>query len=223
MSIRKSPIGRPLFLTLLLCGACGAPPSEPEAVRPETATTSNPQLQVARGGDLVRFAGCSDCHTPMKFDPELGSPVPDLSRAFSGHPQGAPDPSGSPGEGDQAVIGSTFTSFRLPFGVVYAANLTPDEDTGLGKWTREEFIRSMRNGHRRGDGRAILPPMPWQNLSQQSDEDLEAVYAYLRSLPAIRNRVPEPQVPAEVIAGIAASYEKAGQRAESAARKDPAL
>ena len=100
---------------------------------------------------------------------------------------------------DMAVIGPTFTSFKLPFGIVHPANLTPDRDTGLGGWTEAMFLRAVRTGrHMGGNGRPILPPMPWMNLAQQSDDDLRAVFAYLRSIPAIRNDVPAPQVPDQV-------------------------
>jgi hypothetical protein len=152
------------------------------------------------------MGSCNDCHTPMKLDPKLGMPVPDMTRMLSGHPVGAPEPAGQPGVGDQAVISATFTSFRLPFGTVYAANLTPDKETGLGTWTAQEFIQTMRTGHERGTGRALLPPMPWQNLRMQSDADLEAIFAYLQSIPAIDNRVKPAAVPPQVVASIEQSY-----------------
>ncbi|HVZ73022.1 MAG TPA: diheme cytochrome c-553 [Polyangia bacterium] len=165
--------------------------------------------QVERGRFLVTIGGCNDCHTPMKFDPEIGMPVPDLSRALSGHPEGAPDPASALGGHDMAAIGPTFTSFRAPFGVVYSANLTPDAATGLGAWTEDMFIRALRTGrHMGGAGRPIVPPMPWPTLARQSDNDLAAIFAYLRSVPAIRNDVPAPKVPDAALAAIAAGYEK---------------
>lgn len=169
--------------------------------------------RVARGQMLVGIGGCNDCHTPMKFDPELGMPVHDSTRLLSGHPQGGPDPASALAGHDNGVIGPTFTSFRLPFGVVYAANLTPDADTGLGAWTEDMFIRAVRTGrHMGGNGRPILPPMPWTNLAPQSDDDLKAIFAYLRALPAIRNDVPPPQVPDAALTAIAGAYEKAQAR-----------
>ena len=128
---------------------------------------------------------------------------------LSGHPEGAPDPVSAAAGHDQAVIGPTFTSFKAPFGIVYTANLTPEPDTGLGNWTEEMFVRAVRTGrHMGGNGRPILPPMPWPNVGMQSDDDLKAIFAYLRSIPAIRNDVPAPKVPDEVMDGIAASYDK---------------
>jgi len=188
-------------LTLALnLGACARQPA------PAADATAD---RVARGRQLVSIGGCNDCHTPMKFDAELGMPVPDMTRMLSGHPEGAPDPASALGGHDIAVIGPTFTSFRLPFGVVYPANLTPDKDTGLGGWTEAMFLRAMRTGrHMGGNGRPILPPMPWMTLAQQSDADLKAIFAYLQSLPATRNDVPAPKVPDGAMNAIAASYDK---------------
>src|SRR5512139_39589 len=151
---------------------------------------------VARGKEIASVGGCDHCHTPMRFDPAIGMPVPDAARKLSGHPEGEGDPEAAPGKQDQAVIGSTFTSFRAPFGVVYAANLTPDE-TGLGGWTEAEFIATMRSGHHKGTGRILLPPMPWQNIASLSDDDLRALFSYLRGLAPVKNAVPQPKVTPE--------------------------
>jgi hypothetical protein len=79
-------------------------------------------------------------------------------------------------------------------------NLTPDENTGLGIWTEEMFVRAMRTGRHMGASRPILPPMPWQSLAGLEDADLQAIYAYLRSLPPIKNRVPEAVIAEAVVA-----------------------
>ena len=73
-------------------------------------------------------------------------------------------------------------------------NLTPDRNTGLGIWTEEMFVKAMRTGRHMGQSRPILPPMPWQSVGQMTDQDLRALFAYLRSIPAIKNRAPEPQI-----------------------------
>jgi hypothetical protein len=198
------------MMALALGGACGTH----RAPAPHAATQAE---LVARGRQLVSIGGCNDCHTPMKFDPEVGMPVPDMARMLSGHPEGAPDPASAIGGHDLAVIGPTFTAFRLPFGVVYTANLTPDAATGLGAWTEDMFVRAVRTGrHMGGSGRPILPPMPWPTLAQQSDADLAAIFAYLHSIPAIRNDVPAPKVPDQVMDGIAASYGKLMAKARAA-------
>jgi hypothetical protein len=163
---------------------------------------------IKRGLVLVQAGSCNDCHTPMAFDAKLGMPVPQMDRMLSGHPTAAPDPATTLAKDDQAAIGPTFTSFALPFGVAYAANLTPDQDTGIGAWTREMFIAAMRNGRHQGNrnGRPILPPMPWANLAQLSDDDLGAIYAYLRSIPPVVNRVPEPKVAQSVYQELSKQY-----------------
>lgn len=188
------------FAAVLFAAAagCATAPSKP---------ASSDTAQVSRGRDLVSVGGCNHCHTPMVFDPAAGMPVPDAARRLSGHPSDAPEPEATPGKQDQAVIGATFTSFRAPFGVVFAANLTPDVETGLGSWTEADFIATMRTGHHKGTGRVMLPPMPWQNLNALSDDDLRAVFSYLRSLPPLHNRVPAPKVSDEAIAAIARGYE----------------
>jgi hypothetical protein len=150
---------RPLALSLTVAalGACSSRPTAPASTLPE---------QVERGRLLVSVGGCNDCHTPKTFDPEIGMPVPDMSRMLSGHPEGAPDPASTLAGHDLAAIGPTFTAFRLPFGVVYTANLTPDAATGLGAWTKDMFVRAVRTGrHMGGNGRPILPPMPWPVLA----------------------------------------------------------
>jgi hypothetical protein len=169
--------------------------------------------RVARGRVLVTVGGCNDCHTPMKFDPEIGMPIPDMTRMLSGHSEGAPEPSSTLSGHDNGAIGPTFTAFKLPFGVVFTANLTPDPATGLGNWTEDMFLRAVRTGrHMGGNGRPILPPMPWPNLAMQSDDDLKAIFAYLRSIPAVKNDVPAPKVPDAAMDAIAASYEKMAAR-----------
>lgn len=188
-----------LFGAALLGAACQAHPESDHAAL------------VQRGERLVALGGCADCHTPKAFDPKLKMPVPQTELAFSGHPANGPEPQVKPGAGDQAVIGASFTSFAAPFGVVYAANLTPDPETGIGRWSEADFVKTLRTGHEKGAGRPLLPPMPWQNLAAQPEEDLRAIYAYLMSLHPIKNQVPAPRVPAPVIAAIGASYPKLGE------------
>ena len=169
----------------------------------QAAIPSEPSSAIERGRYLVTLAGCNRCHTPWAFNKDLGMPAPDMTRMLSGHPADAPAPAGTLGSKDIALIGPTFTSFKMPFGVVYAANLTPDRDTGLGSWTEAMFRKAFRSGkHMGGDGRAVVPPMPWMDLARATDEDLKAVFAYLRSIPAIRNPVPDHQIASAALDGI---------------------
>ena len=100
-----------------------------------------------------------------------------------------------PGEPADALASATSTAGAGPWGVSYTANLTPDPDTGLGNWSVRDFIATIRTGRHMGRGRPILPPMPMPVYNNFSDRDLEAIFAYLRTIPPVKNRVPEPQPP----------------------------
>lgn len=163
----------------------------------ETPESGADAVTVARGKYLVTIAGCNDCHTPLVVGPD--GPGPDMSRMLSGHPESlemppAPQlPEGPWG----AVAASTFTAWSGPWGVSFTANITPDPETGLGKWTFQNFKDTIRTGRRMGRGRQILPPMPIPMYKNFTDEDLQAIFAYLQSIPAVKNRVPEPLPPPE--------------------------
>jgi len=122
--------------------------------------------------------------------------------ALSGHPEDPtlPPPPQLPAGPWSATTSWDLTAWSGPWGISYPMNLTPDENTGLGIWTEEMFVKAMRTGRHMGASRPILPPMPWQSLASLDDADLEAVYAYLRSLPPIKNRVPEAVIAEPVVA-----------------------
>jgi mono/diheme cytochrome c family protein len=156
--------------------------------------------KAARGRYIVTTSGCNDCHTPMKMG-ERG-PELDLSRMLSGHPQDlVMPPAPKLPEGPWlAAVAATNTAWSGPWGVSFTANLTPDRETGLGKWSLKNFKETIRSGRHLGRGREILPPMPIPMYKHFTDEDLEAVYAYLQSLPPVRNKVPAPLPPAAATA-----------------------
>jgi mono/diheme cytochrome c family protein len=148
---------------------------------------------VERGAYLVTIASCNDCHTPWKMGPK--GPEPDMSRMLSGHPAGMPMPPAPKAQGPWVWSGAgSMTAFAGPWGVSYAANLTPDADTGLGAWDEQRFMQALRTGQHLGIGRPILPPMPWPNLAKMTDADLKAVFAYLKTIPAVKNEVPDAVV-----------------------------
>jgi mono/diheme cytochrome c family protein len=151
--------------------------------------------RVERGRYLVNTSGCMDCHTPLKMGPK--GPEPDMARLLSGHPQELviTAPVAAPAGPWLAVTAVTATAFSGPWGVSFTANLTPDPETGLGRWSENDFVQTIRTGRHLGRGRAVLPPMPIPVYSQMTDDDLKAMFAYLKSLPPIRNRVPEPLAP----------------------------
>lgn len=146
------------------------------------------ERMVERGAYLVKLGGCTDCHTP-KIMTDQG-PVDDPQRLFAGHPADLVLKPAKLTGGPWEAATSGMTAWAGPWGVSYASNLTPDPATGL--WSEDSFIKAMRTGKKRGHGRQILPPMPWQPLSAATDQDLKAIYAYLSSLPPVFNSVPEP-------------------------------
>ncbi len=152
---------------------------------------------VARGKYLVTNGACNDCHSPKIMTAQ--GPVLDTTRLLSGHPASdtpPPVPEGLIGpKGWGAVASNDFTMWSGPWGTSFTRNLTPDVATGLGAWTEAMFIKAIRTGKDMGEGRPILPPMPWQEYRNLTDADLKAVFAYLKSLPPIENAVPDPISP----------------------------
>jgi hypothetical protein len=175
----RAVVALPL-VTILAAAACA---------RREAAPTP-----VERGRYLVTVGGCNDCHTP-KLQGGEGLRL-DTAHLLSGHPQemGLPVP---PAASGPWLVASdwTLTAWSGPWGISYAANLTPDEETGTGAWDEAMFVNALRKGQHLGAGRPILPPMPWQNYAQMTDDDLKAI-PYLKSLPPVKNQVPEPMPPA---------------------------
>jgi hypothetical protein len=150
--------------------------------------TAAREESIERGKYLVTVMDCNGCHTPFV------NGEADMTRMLSGHPwelkiTKAPAPPGGPWV---ISVTHTNTAWAGPWGVTFTPNLTPDENTGMGIWTEQMFIDAIRKGRHMGVSREILPPMPWRMQAKLTDEDLKAIYAYLRTIPAISNRVPEP-------------------------------
>lgn len=146
-----------------------------------------------RGAYLVRAMGCNDCHTPLKMG--ANGPEPDMSRMLSGHPEEykITKPAPIPAGWENGLVGSASgTAFSGPWGVSFTANLTPDQNTGLGIWTEDMFVKAIRTGRHYGVSRPILPPMPWTAFRHLSDDDLKSIFAYLRTIPPVKNHVPDP-------------------------------
>jgi mono/diheme cytochrome c family protein len=123
------------------------------------------ETPIERGLYLVTLSGCNDCHTPGGM---LGSP--DKTRLLGGSDVGFGDPAS---------------------GVWIGPNLTPDEATGLGRWTTEQIVVALTKGER-PDGRKLSEIMPWPALSHLTADDALAIAAYLKSLPPVKNAVPGP-------------------------------
>ena len=186
----------------LLCSiafmACNstAEPSKVDNPKVAAATPEKEDL-VKRGEYLVKITGCNDCHSPKKPGPNGPELIPELM--LSGHAQNSPAP-----KGDKVLTAQGFSAFAPdltaaagPWGITYAANLTPDITTGIGSWTEEQFKTALTQGKYKGQaaGRMLLPPMPWFNYTKMADEDVKAIFAYLKSIKPVSNTVPLPVTP----------------------------
>jgi mono/diheme cytochrome c family protein len=179
-----------IFFTLTACQQTSPPTPQSEA----PAQAQPVESAVDRGKYLVTVTGCHDCHTPFEMGPN--GPEPDMTKALSGHPESMklPPPPGPTGPWIWHGA-ATNTAFAGPWGVTYAINLTPHQETGMGIWTEEMFVQALKTGKHFGTARPIMPPMPWPTYRHMTDADLKAMYAYLRTIPPIANHVPDYQPP----------------------------
>lgn len=153
---------------------------------------------IARGKQLVIEGNCDFCHTPLIETNE--GPVPDMKRRLSGRPQDREIPGlpasgiGSPGWIE--FLGTLdSTEWAGPWGLVFSKNITPDPETGIGKWTEDIFVETLRTGRHIDLKRGVLPPMPWRDYGKLGDEDLKSIFAYLMTVPPVKNAVPKPVPP----------------------------
>ncbi|MBU3822021.1 cytochrome c [Flavobacteriaceae bacterium XHP0103] len=145
---------------------------------------------VERGAYLVNTNGCHDCHSPKKMT-EKGMEL-DTDRLLSGHPSDEKLPEYDTKTAQGYILFSMgLTSATGPWGTSFAANLTPDA-TGIGAWTEAQFLNAIKKGLYKGleDSRPLLPPMPWEHYANFTDDDLKAIFAYLKSMKPVENIVP---------------------------------
>jgi hypothetical protein len=186
-----------LSFAIILC-SCNGSNTSSNTASTDSAAIKNGGFsdQIAYGHHLVEIIGCNDCHTPKKMT-AMG-PVPDTTMMLSGHPASMPAPNVNRNEMESKGLAVTndMTAWVGPWGISYAANLTPDE-SGIGNWSEAQFIRAIREGKSKGleNGRQLLPPMPWQDFALMKDEELKAIFAYLKSVKPINNVVPAPVPP----------------------------
>lgn len=169
-------------------------PTKTEEIASTNTTALSPDSLVKRGGYLVSIMGCNDCHTPKKTGPN--GPEFDTDRALSGHPADMPVAKYDTGTAKNWILfNQILTNYVGPWGISYSANLTPDS-TGIGSWTEAQFFKAIREGKYKGldNTRPLLPPMPWQEFRHATDEDLKAIFAYLKSIKPIKNVVPTAKV-----------------------------
>ena len=135
------------------------------AVASVVAHAAGAESPVERGEYLAHIMDCGGCHNTGAFTPQ-----PNLETPLAG-----------------SAIG-----FEIPgMGVFYPPNLTPDDETGLGKWSDAEIIAAITTGMR-PDGRQLAPMMPWTSYAHINADDAAALVAYLRSLKPVKHKVPGP-------------------------------
>jgi hypothetical protein len=181
-----------LAVTFAACGQ--SEPTTTPAPEGEQALRTE-ESQIRRGELLIIGGGCHDCHTPKVMTPN--GPEADMTRSLSGHPESQQITAPFKGAAGPWTthVNDDLTAWSGAWGVSFAANLTPDENTGIGIWTEDMFVNALKTGKHMGTSRQILPPMPWNYYGQLPEEDLKAMYAYLKSIPAVSNRVPVPLDP----------------------------
>ena len=165
----------------------------------DTTTKASPTVmfggyesQVAWGDHLVKVGGCNDCHTPKKMGPN--GPEDDMTKMLSGHPAGTPP---APFDAKEAakkglIVTQTFTAWTGPWGTTYAANITSDS-TGIGNWKEDQFLKALKEKKWMGldNTRPLMPPMSMMPATLMTDDELKAIFAYLKSTPPIHNIQPE--------------------------------
>lgn len=145
-----------------------APTLEAAAIAQAQRPPGDGEPLVARGAYVVKSGTCFLCHAQM-------------------------EPDGRYVEGSFGAGGMRVTIDRVA--IVYTRNITPDADTGIGRWTAEDLAGALREGRSR-DGRALNAlDMPWTILARLIDRDVEAIHAYLQTIPPVRNLVPPPEAP----------------------------
>ncbi|MCK3780063.1 cytochrome c [Ensifer sesbaniae] len=156
---------------------------------PASTAAAADDVDTARGEYLVTIGGCSDCHTPGYF---FGKP--DTSR----------------------FLGGSDVGFEIPGqGVFVGRNITPDKETGIGGWTREQIVTALQSGQR-PDGRILAPIMPWHAFAQLTEEDVTSIAAFLQSLKPVTNQVPGPFKPGDKVSTFMFRILPPGETAASA-------
>ena len=148
---------------------------------PAAAQQQGGNAAVERGRYLIRITGCHDCHSP-----KVQGMTPNLDLALSGRPSTTPLPSETKTE---VHASPDLTAWTGPWGFSVASNLTPEPTTGIGtRYNEASFIATMRTG-KKPNGTPIMPPMPSEVYQNMTDDDLKAIFAYLRTVKPIRNAV----------------------------------
>lgn len=196
MKIKTRIIGFSIIFILVSLGYSCQNPDDNNAENKKSESIISDAEIIAKGEYLVGIMGCNDCHSPKRFG-EMGPEViPEL--LLSGYPADRPieDMNSELVAKGFSVFYPDLTAARGPWGLTFAANLTPDA-TGIGSWTEEQFKIALTQGKYKGleNARMLLPPMPWVNYKDMTDEDIHAIFSYLKSINPVENIVPQPIAP----------------------------
>jgi hypothetical protein len=173
--------------------------NQQESSEDNPITDLNLEDIIKHGEYLVKIMGCNDCHSPKKMGADGPEIITELM--LSGFPSDRPI-----FEFKDTLIKNGFTMFYPdltaaagPWGISFAGNLTPDE-TGIGNWSEEQFIKAFTQGKFKGldNSRMLLPPMPVENYKNMKNEDVVAIFNYLKSIKPVSNIVPSPISPNEM-------------------------
>lgn len=179
-----------LAIFLISCQKTSAPdPDQKPFVKKDSAEL------VQYGKYLVTITGCNDCHTPKRMGPKGPELIEELLLSGFQGKNAIPEFDEERTQKGFAQMSPDMTAAAGPWGISFAANLTPHE-TGIGNWSFEQFKTAMTQGKYKGmeNGRPLLPPMPWFNFTEMKDEDLHAIFAYLKSIKPVENVVPSPVI-----------------------------
>ena len=184
------------FPAVLVLTQCQQAKTEAQTPQATSELYGGYATQEELGQHLVTIAGCHDCHTPKKMGPK--GPELDMENALSGHPASLPIPDLDRAELESkgAAATQTMTAWIGPWGVSFSSNITSDA-TGIGNWTEEQFFTALRQGKSKGiaTNRQMLPPMPYEMFAHMTDEEIRAIFAYLKSTKPVENVVPQPLPP----------------------------
>lgn len=197
--MKKISIILAAFTGIVVVAAVACNSSKTESKNNEgIAEVPSREMLIQRGQYLVTIMGCNDCHSPKIMTPH--GPEIDSAHMLSGHPASLPVAKVDASQLQSWVLfNQNLTAFAGPWGMSFAANLTSDA-TGIGNWTEAQFFKAIREGKYKGmdNTRPLLPPMPWPMYRNASDDDLRAIFAYLKSTAPVENRVPAPIPPGRI-------------------------
>ncbi len=197
MKVFSTGILLAVLASALLLSQCNVKTADSQSAPLGSATTSFNGFgsQAKWGEHLVTIGGCNDCHSPKKMTDH--GPEIDSSLLLSGHPAQMPPPDVNRQEMESKGLSvtNTLTAWVGPWGISFAGNITSDS-TGIGNWKEDQFVNALRNGKYKGlaGTRSLLPPMPWQMYKHMTDDELKAIFVYLKTTKPINNVVP-PALP----------------------------